>query len=394
MNTMNTIHWVRISRSALFTAGMLSLVEAAGLGLHIAPFTGIWPLGDASAVDLYLGAYMAAIGSSLLWISISGELRAAVAGGITLTVAYAGLAITWFVLSEGATDSRHLRTAALLCAIASVVSAGIAWRFRRFPLGSIRPLPRLLYVSFAGFALLLALVGGAVLLRMPNVFPLELSPVAAALVGCSFLGSATFFLYALAFPIWQNAHAQLWGFLAYDLVLIVPLTLEVKHAAASERPALLLNLVVLVYSGAVAIYYLLIARATRVWTLQAPGAGSKVTSGSLSTLGYVLAWRHKRAVRTKSRSTPNVRGAGRYSYKSSGLVDILKAEEQKKKETAEAIEVEGHAEQERLVLLGQRRASGGPGREPALDRGKERFHPRTLAIREAGKVGTHLRSEP
>jgi hypothetical protein len=132
-------------------------------------------------------------------------------------------------------------------------------------------------------------------------------------------------------------------------VLIVPLTLEVKGAAASERPALLLNLVVLVYSGAVAIYYLLIARATRVWTLQAPGAGSKVPSGSFSTLDYVLPWRKKRAVRAKSRSTPNVGGTGRYSYKPSGLVNILKAEERKKKET-EAIEVESHAEQERLVL--------------------------------------------
>jgi hypothetical protein len=194
MNTMNTIHWVRISRSALFTAGMLSLVEAAGLELHIAPFTGIWPLGDASAVDLYLGAYMAAIGSSLLWISISGELRAAVAGGINLTVAYVGLTIAWLVLSQGTVDSRPLRTAALLCAVAAVASASLAWWFRRFRVWDIRPLPRLLYVSFAGFALLLVLVGGAVLLRMPNVFPLELSPVAAALVGCSFLGSATFFL--------------------------------------------------------------------------------------------------------------------------------------------------------------------------------------------------------
>ena len=323
---MNTIHWVRTSRSVLFIVGMLSLVEAAGLGLHVSPFTGIWPLGDASVVDLYLGAYMAAIGASLLWIGISGELRAAVAGAINLTVAYAGLAIAWFVLSEGAVDSRPLRTAALLAAVAAVVSAGIAVWFRRFPLGNIRPLPRLLYVSFAGFALLLALVGGAVLLQMPNVFPLELSPVAAALVGCSFLGSATFFLYALAFPVCQNAHAQLWGFLAYDLVLIVPLTLEVNSAAASERPALLLNLVVLVYSSAVAIYYLLVARATRVWTLPAPGVGSKVTSDSLSTSGYVLAWRQKWAVRAKSRPTPNVRGAGHQEDPGDGKGDIRRGQ--------------------------------------------------------------------
>ena len=37
-----------------------------------------------------------------------------------------------------------------------------------------------------------------------------------------FLGSATYFAYGIVRPRWTNAGGQLAGFLAYDLVLIVP----------------------------------------------------------------------------------------------------------------------------------------------------------------------------
>jgi hypothetical protein len=71
---MHAIQYARRLRCALIALGILSLVAAAGLSLQIWPFTAIWPLGDASAVDLYLGAYTAAVGASLLWIGVSGQL--------------------------------------------------------------------------------------------------------------------------------------------------------------------------------------------------------------------------------------------------------------------------------------------------------------------------------
>jgi hypothetical protein len=227
------------------------------------PFTAMWPLGDASVADLYLGAYSAAIGVSLLWIGVSGELGAAVAGAISLTVTYTGLAISLFVLARSATDLR-LTAAALLCTGAVVLSASAALWFRRFPIRGVRPLPQMVRLSFGGFVLLLGVVGGAVLLRIPNVFPLTLGPAATALVGCSFLGSAVYFLYSLNFPVWRNAYAQLCGFLAYDLMLIVPFVLRLGSIDSAHLPALLVNIAVLVYSGTLAVYYLLIAKSTRV----------------------------------------------------------------------------------------------------------------------------------
>ncbi len=167
--------YTRILRGALAVVGVLSLVEAVGLSMHLWPFTAIWPLGDASQIDLYLGAYMAAIGASLLCIGISGALKAAVAGAIDLMVTYSGLATSLFVLSRRSADP-HLTAAALVCAVAAVASAGLALWFRRFSTWDLRRLNRPAYVSFVAFVLLLTLVGGAVLLRMPNVFSHAFEP--------------------------------------------------------------------------------------------------------------------------------------------------------------------------------------------------------------------------
>jgi hypothetical protein len=270
---------------------VLSLAEAAGLAMQVWPFTAIWPLGDASQIDLYLGAYMAAIGASLIWIGISGALAAAVAGAVDLAVTYTGLAVSLSVLPLSRARP-HLNVAVLVCAGAAVASAGLALWFKHFRVWDVRRLSRPVYLSFVGFVLLLTLVGGAVLLRMPNIFPMTLGPVAAALVGCSFLGSAAYFLYSLVFPVWQNAYAQLWGFLAYDLVLIIPFARRIGGIDSAHLPALLVNTAVLVYSGALAIYYLLMARTTRVWAHH-PSPAVKNTSPS----------QHREMPRMESRSS-------------------------------------------------------------------------------------------
>jgi hypothetical protein len=124
-----------------------------------------------------------------------------------------------------------------------------------------------LYVAYllAGGGVLLAFVGVAVQVGLPYSYPVTLGPAAAALVGCSFLGSAAYFLYGLIRPVWGNARAPLWGFLAYDLALIAPLMSRLGSVDAAHRPALVASVAVLVLSGALAVYYLLVTPATRVW---------------------------------------------------------------------------------------------------------------------------------
>jgi hypothetical protein len=83
------------------------------------------------------------------------------------------------------------------------------------------------------------------------------------LYGWIFLGAACYFLYALINPKWANAQGQLLGFLAYDVVLIAPF---LNHFTTVD-PRLWINLViytgVIIYSGLLAAYYLLLNKATR-----------------------------------------------------------------------------------------------------------------------------------
>jgi len=80
-----------------------------------------------------------------------------------------------------------------------------------------------------------------------------------------FIGSASYFTYGLLRPGWSNAGGQLAGFLGYDLVLILPVLLLIRNITPALLPNLIIYLAVLIYSGALAIYYLFLNRETRLF---------------------------------------------------------------------------------------------------------------------------------
>ncbi len=124
-------------------------------------------------------------------------------------------------------------------------------------------MPLLVRVSFGIFIASLIFAGGALVFRIP-VFPWSLNPDSSVIFGCIFIGDAFYFLYSLLYPRWHNAAGQLLSFLAYDLVLIVPFLLLFE----TVKPEYMLNLVVyvavLIYSGALAVYFLFINSQTRL----------------------------------------------------------------------------------------------------------------------------------
>jgi hypothetical protein len=152
--------------------------------------------------------------------------------------------------------------ASILMALAS--GAAFLWS-RRLPLTDPRPTPMLVRVSFGIFIVLLFLAGGALILRMP-VFPWDLNPDSSVIFGCIFLGDAFYFLYGLFRPRWGNAFGQLLSFLAYDLILIVPFVLLFATVKPERMLSLVVYMAVLIYSGGLAIYYLLLNPQTRFGT--------------------------------------------------------------------------------------------------------------------------------
>ncbi len=263
----------KILRIVLTIVGMLSLILAVGFCLRLPWTVRLWPWADSFLPYPFLGSITAATTASLLWIGLSGELRSAAGGALHLTVFYAGLASSLFLLSQHGGD-QNLLMGATVCAAGALVSLAMFLWFRRYPLRESRPMPLPVRISFGVFVVVLVLVGSGILLQIPNVFAWKLQPTSSALLGWFFLGAACYFLYGLVHPSWQKACGQLWAFLAYDLVLIVPYLLHFAVARPAQLPSLLINTLVLLYSGALAIYYLLVKKETRTWrkSSQTPAA--------------------------------------------------------------------------------------------------------------------------
>jgi hypothetical protein len=87
----------------------------------------------------------------------------------------------------------------------------------------------------------------------------------SVVVGWMFLGAAFYFFYALLRPSWVNSAGQLAGFLAYDVVLIVPFLTRLPTTPPQNRLGLTVYTAVVLYSGLLAIYYLFINKPTRLW---------------------------------------------------------------------------------------------------------------------------------
>ncbi len=214
----------KILRTVLIIVGMVSLILAAGFCLQLPWAVQLWPWADSFSPSLFLGSITAATAASLLWIGLSGELATAAGGALHLTVFYAGLAGSLFLLSRQEGD-QNLFTRALVCAVGTLVSLILVLWFRRYPLRDSRPMALPVRVSFVVFVVVLVVAGVGILVHLPNVFAWRLHPTSSALLGWFFLGAACYFLYGLIHPSWQEAAGQLWAFLVYDLVLIVPLSL-------------------------------------------------------------------------------------------------------------------------------------------------------------------------
>jgi hypothetical protein len=258
--------WHRLVRLGLCGAGVLSLALATGFFLRLPWAVRTWPWAggyDDPLSYVFVAAILAAIGAAVLWIGVSGEYGSIPAGALNLTVMLGGISI----FLAGATHAPGPGSLMPYAIGAGIVAFGNLLLFlwtRRLPVYRPQPLPKLMRLSYAAFAVVLLGVGVALLVGVPQVLPWPVGPETAVVYGWVFFGDAWYFLFAVVRPYWQCARAQLWSFLAYDLVLIGPLLGRISDVQPDLLPSLLVYLAVLVYSGGLAIYYLFLNRSTRV----------------------------------------------------------------------------------------------------------------------------------
>ena len=105
----------------------------------------------------------------------------------------------------------------------------------------------------AVFVGILYVAGALLIAGVPNVLPWPVTADLSVVVGLFFVGAATCFAYGVVRPVAGNALGQLAGFLAYDLVLIVPFLQRLPTIAPELRLSLYLYIAVVVRSGLLAV---------------------------------------------------------------------------------------------------------------------------------------------
>lgn len=252
---------MKIIRYAAVIGSLIVLALGLGFAFQVRRVTSLWPWPDGALSYLFVGSILAAVSASVLWIGLSGELSALAGGSLNTFVIATGTSayLLWLGFHEGHPSLISYSGVGLVMAALSALT--FLWS-RRLSSADSTPTPNLVRTSFGIFMGALILASAGLLLRAP-IFPWKLNPDSSAMFGCFFLGNACYFLYGLLRPIWNNARGQLLSFLAYDLVLIGPFCALFQ----TVKPEFLLNLAVyiavLVFSAAIAVYFLFFNPQTR-----------------------------------------------------------------------------------------------------------------------------------
>ena len=251
-------------RVLLILIAAAQLFFAAAFFFQWPPAIGLWPLeGTTPLTFILLASFFAAAAASTLWPLVTGHDGALAGVGLDYVVILAPMAAAFFLLA--ARGDSGLALYGVLLALGALFGAWLFWWGHRRPLDTSVPMPEPVRWSFVVFVLALLFVSVRLCLRIPTL-PWPLTPELSVVAGCLFLGAAAYFIYGLLRPSWANAGGQLAGFLAYDLVLIGPLLSRLPTIAPEFRAALIVYLVVVVYSGLLAVYYLFINRETRLFS--------------------------------------------------------------------------------------------------------------------------------
>ncbi len=254
---------MKLIGNVTLVGGLLILALAFGFIFQVPFVIQIWPWQASRLSYIFVGSILAAISAAALWIGWARELGALSGGALNIFVMAITSAI-YFLQSALLGNRPNLLVYGFISLLAALVSILIFFWNRRNWLNASTPMPRLVRVSFGIFLSALALASIALIFHLP-IFPWALNADSSVLFGCMFLGNAFYFLYGLLFPSWHNAKGQLLSFLAYDLVLIGPFLALFSTIKPQFELSLILYIAVLIYSGAIAVYYSFFNSQTRAW---------------------------------------------------------------------------------------------------------------------------------
>lgn len=248
-------------RSLLAGTGIVLLLLAVAFVSGVESALALWPWQDGKLSYTFVASIFAAIGAPVLWMGLSGELAAMRAGALDFAMTYLGL--TLVLLLPQAADIVDVVPFLIFTSLSLLFNLLLYGWARQFSFKDQRPVPGLLRWSFLVFMIVLVGVGIALVTLQPHVFPWPLQPQTSVVFGWIFLGAAVYFLHGFLYPVWLNVCGQLLGFLAYDIVLLIPFIRHFDSVKPDHYLSLTIYTAVIVYSALLSLYYLLIHPDTR-----------------------------------------------------------------------------------------------------------------------------------
>jgi hypothetical protein len=265
----------KIVRYLLILICIVQLVLAVAYFMQMPFATNLWPYpGTTPLTFIFISSIFAAAAASTLWAVLSGNYGALAGIGLDYMAILMPVAIFSFQLGAAGQGVRMIPYG-VSCVFGVLFGLSLFLWSIRIPLDRSLAMPASVSWSFVIFIVALAIVSSRLIAKVPNVIPWKITPELSVVIGWMFVGAALYFIYALVRPSWTNAAGQLAGFLAYDIVLFVPFLTRLNSTAPEHRVGQIIYFIVITYSGLLAIYYLFLNHATRLWAPKPAGLASK-----------------------------------------------------------------------------------------------------------------------
>ena len=242
---------------------IIQTLFALGFIFQIPFIIDVWPFPYSDPTNLlFIGSIILAAAVSMGWCLLAREDGALTGVALDYIVILTPTLIYGLQLNAERTSPK-LVTFIAACALGIIFGVMLLRLSLRQPIRSTPPAPPLVRGVFAGFVIALIIAGVQMVRQTPGVLPWQTTPATVVLYGWMFIGAAAYFAYGFLRPSWRNAGGQLAGFLAYDIVLILPLLGLLSTIAPVRLTNLLIYIVIVILSGLLAIFYLFINPRTR-----------------------------------------------------------------------------------------------------------------------------------
>lgn len=255
--------FTNVVRYGLIVFAVVGLAETIGFFLLQDWVTSLVPWELNRMAGIFLSSICIAFSLPMLWIALSQEYAGLAGGAINFAIIFGGFAAFSFKV-YAATARQPVLVFGAITLVGFLFTLGLIYFGFLHTFKDMRPTPAIVRISFLAYFVNLTFSGLQLVLSKPNVFPWQLTHQQSVLYGWIFLGASTYFLYGFLRPVLGNAYGQLLGFLAYDLILIVPFIGLFFGNESILVPNLVYYIAVLIYSGSLGIYFLFINKGTRV----------------------------------------------------------------------------------------------------------------------------------